>query len=68
MNAEPGTASARTTEGCRHHEVDLGLGHAPRAGADGELEARSLERALEFGFVVELSRIDREVTVGGVGG
>jgi hypothetical protein len=68
VNTKSGAASTRTTERCRHHKIDLDFGHAPRARADGELEASGLERAFELGFVVELSRIDREVTVGGVGG
>ena len=66
MNTKSRPTSARTTKRCRHHEIDLDLGHAPRSGADGQLEASGLERASELGFVVELSRIDREVSVGGV--
>jgi hypothetical protein len=67
VNAEACSASARTAERCRNEKVDLDLGHAPCARTDGELEASGFERAGELGFVVELSWIDREVTVGGVG-
>lgn len=68
VNAKSGAASTRTTEGCRHYEVYLDFAHAPRARADRELEAGGFERGGELGLVVELSRIDREVTVGSVGG
>ena len=68
VNAKSGAASTRTTERRRHHEIYLDFGHAPRARADREFEASGFERAFELGLVVELSRIDREVTVGGVGG
>ena len=68
VNAKSGAASTRTTEGCRHHEIYLDFGHAPRAGTDREFESGGFERAGEPGLVVELSWIDREVTVGGVGG
>jgi hypothetical protein len=68
VNTKSGAASARTTEGCGHHEIYLDFGHAPRAGTDREFKSCGFERAGELGLVVELSRIDREVTVGGVGG